>query len=171
VYALVHPFLQLVLLRNRPQDFPWSPLLLALVMAAHALLGIVLFSFRLPLPDALGAGIAGSALLAVMTVSLLAVNRLLARAVQVLTALAGADVVLGVAALPITVWLHGDLEGGAASGLPGLLYLVLLGWNLAVAGHVLRHALDAPLPLGLVIALVFYVLSVTLLNGMFPGIA
>ncbi len=171
MYALVHPFVQLALLRNRPQDLPWSPLLLALVLAAHALLGVVLFSFRLPLAQALGAGLAGSALLAVMTVSLLAVNRLMPRAVQTLTALAGADVVVGIAALPVTAWLHGDLEGGAASGLPGLLYLVLLGWNLAVAGHVLRHALDAPLALGVVIALVFYVLSVSVLNGMFPGIA
>ena len=53
VYALVHPFVQLALLRRRPQDFPWSPLLLGLVLLAHWVLGIVLFSFRLPVsPDA-----------------------------------------------------------------------------------------------------------------------
>jgi hypothetical protein len=171
VYALVHPFVQLALLRRRPQDFPWSPLLLAMVLAAHWLLGVVLFSFRMPVASAVAAGLVSSTLLCVLTSSLLAVNRLLPRLVQTLTALAGADVVVGVVARPVTAWLHGDLEGGAASGVPGLLYLLLLGWNLAVVGHVLRHALDAPLPLGVVIALVFYVLSVSIMNGMFPGIA
>jgi hypothetical protein len=170
VYALVHPFVQLALLRRRPQDFPWSPLLLALTLSAHWLVGVVVYSFRMPVASAAAAALVGTTLLCVMTVSLLAVTRLLSRAVQTLTALAGADVVLGVVALPVVAWLYGDHEGGP-SGLPGLLHLALILWSLAVAGHVLRHALDAPLPLGVVIALVFYVLTVNLLYGMFPGIA
>ena len=169
MYALVHPFLQLALLRLRPQDLPHSLLLLSLALTAHWMLGVLLFAFRLPAPKAILAGLVGTLLLMVMTVSLLYVNRLMARAVQTLTAMAGVDVVVGVAALPVSAWLHGNLESGAASGMPGLLFLLLLGWNLAVAGHVLRHALNAPLPLGIVVALVFYVISVTILNNLFPG--
>jgi len=171
VYALVHPFVQLVLLRLKPQQLPCSPLLMGLTLAAHYLLGVALFLFRLPLPDSLLAGAASTALLCAMTVSLLYLNRLQARAVQAVTAMAGADVVVSIAALPVTAWLHGALDSGAASGLPGLLFLLLLGWNLTVAGHVLRHALSAPLPLGLAIALVFYVISVNILHALFPGMA
>jgi len=171
VYALVHPFVQLALLRLRPQDLPWSPVLLGLTLCVHAVLGVVLFLFRLPLLESLLAAIASTTLLCVLTVSLLYVNRLQARAVQTVTAMAGADVVVGIAALPVTAWLHGSLDEGAASGLPGLLFLLLLGWNLTVAGNVLRHSLSAPLPLGIVIALVFYVISVNVLHALFPGMA
>jgi len=171
VYALLHPFVQLVLLRLKPQDLPWSPVLMGLTLAAHYLLGVTLFLFRLPLPHALLAAAASTALLCAMTVSLLYLNRLQARCVQTVTAMAGADVVVSVAALPVTAWLHGALSDGAASGVPGLLFLLLLGWNLTVAGHVLRHALSAPLPLGLVIALVFYVVSVNILHALFPGMS
>lgn len=169
MYALVQPFVQIALLRLKPQDLPWSPLLLGITLAAHVALGAMVFAFRLDPVRALGAGLAGTALLAAMTASLLYVNGLGARTTQTLTALAGADVVIGVAALPVTAWLHGYQDEGAASGLPGLLFLLLLGWNLGVAGHILRHALNAPLPLGIVIALVFYVLSVNVLHAMFPG--
>jgi hypothetical protein len=171
VYALVNPFVQLSLLRLKPQDLPYSPLLMGLMLAAHWVLGVVLFAFRLPPAQALAAALVGTVLLCAMTVSLLYLNRMPARAVQTVTAMAGADVVVGIAALPVTAWLHGSLTDGAASGIPGLLFLLLLGWNLAVAGHVLRHALNAPLPLGIVVALVFYVLSVTTLNSLFPAMS
>ncbi len=171
MYALVNPFLQIALLRLRPQDLPVSTLLMGLTLGGHVLLGVVLFAFRMPLPEALLAAVTGTALLGAMTVSLLYVNRLQSHWLQTLTALAGADVVVGMAALPVTAWLHGSLDEGAASGLPGLLFLLLLGWNLAVSGHVLRHALSAPLPLGIVVALVFYVLSVTIMQALFPGMA
>ncbi len=171
MYAIVHPFVQLALLRIRPQDLPHSTLLMGLALGAHLLLGVMLFAFRLPPLQALMAAATGTVLLCAMTVSLLYLNRLQARILQTLTALAGADVVVGMAALPVTAWLHGSLDDGAASGMPGLLFLLLLGWNLAVAGHVLRHALSAPLPLGIVIALVFYVLSVTVMQALFPGMA
>lgn len=171
VYALVHPFVQLTLLRLKPQDLPYSPVLMGLTLAAHYVLGVSLFLFRLPLLQSLLAAATGTILLCALAVSLLYLNRLQARAVQTVTALAGADVVVSVAALPVTAWLHGALSSGAASGLPGLLFLLLLAWNLTVAGHVLRHALSAPLPLGLVIALVFYVVSVNILHALFPGMS
>ena len=171
MYALLHPFVQLVLLRSKPQDLPYSQVLMGLTLGAHFLLGVTLFLFRLPLLDALLAAAASTVLLCLMTVSLLYLNRLQARCVQAVTAMAGADVMVSIAALPVTAWLHGELSSGAASGLPGLLFLLLLGWNLTVAGHVLRHSLSAPLPLGLVIALVFYVVSVNILHALFPGMS
>jgi len=169
VYALLQPFLRIALLRGKPQDLPWSPLLMWLVLAVHLAMGTAAFALRLDGLSALAAGVASTALLVAMTASLLYANRKPARVIQAVTALAGADVVVGLAALPVSAALHADLGPEAASGLPGLLFLVLLGWNLAVAGHVLRHALDAPLPLGIVIALVFYVLSVNVLHTLFPG--
>ena len=171
MYALVHPFVQIALLRMKPQDLPWSPLLLWLALAAHWLLGVVVNTFRMALPGAVLSALLGTLLLAALTASLLYLNRLGNRLMQTLTALAGTDVVVGFVLLPVFASLHGNVERSAAGGVPGLLLLMLLAWSLAVTGHVLRHALGAPFPLGVVIALVFYVISVTVINALFPGVA
>ena len=171
MYALVNPFLQIALLRMRPQDLPWSPFLMYLALAAHWLMGAVMYSFRLPVLAAAMAALVGTLVLCMLTVSLLYVNRLQSRAVQTLTSLAGAEVIVGVVMLPVAAWLHGLEARSAATGLPGLLQLLLLAWSLTVSGHVLRHALDAPFPLGIVIALVFFVIAVSVITTLFPGIA
>ena len=168
MYALVNPFVQIALLRGKPQDLPASSLLLKLALSAHVLLGVLMFTTRLALPQAL-LGAVSTALMCALTASLLFAHRRSARIVQTLTAMAGSDVVVGIAALPVTSWLHGTGDGAAASVLPGLLFLLLVVWNLVVAGHVLRHALSSPLPLGVVLALVLYMVSVNVLNALFPG--
>jgi hypothetical protein len=169
VYPLVKPFLELALFRRKPQDLPQSLLLLWVVLAAHALMGFAFFMQRIGAFEALLAGMCGTTLLALLTASLLALNGLRARIVRTLTALAGIDLVIGVVALPVSIWLHLGLDGGAVDGLASLLFLLLLAWNLGAAGHVLRHALSAPLAMGVVIALIFYVVSESVLTRLFPG--
>jgi len=169
MYALVNPFVQIAFLRCGPQDLPASMFLLKLTLAAHALLGVLMFANRLSLVQALLAGAISTLVMCALTASLLFANRRSARIVQTLTAMAGSDVVVGIVALPVAAWLHGTVDGAVASGLPGLLFLVLVVWNLVVAGHVLRHALSSPLPLGIVLALVLYMLSVNVMHALFPA--
>ena len=169
MYAFVQPFVQIAMLRKAPQDLPSSLFLLKLTLIVHAMLGVFMFTNRLPLSESILAGLASTLVMCVLTTSLLFANRRSARIVQTLTAMAGSDVVIGVAALPVTAWLHNIADGPAASGVPGLLFLALVVWNLVVAGHVLRHALSGPLPLGIVLALVLYMLSVNIIHALFPG--
>ncbi len=169
--ALIKPFLEICLLRRGPQQLPASGLLLALALAAHALSSAALSSYQLGAGRALLAGITETALLAVLTGSLLATHRLAARVVQTLTALAGTGALIGVAALPLYGWLARAAPGAAGGpGLATLLLLGLLAWSLVVAGHILRHALSASLFLGMVIAVVFYWVSINVLNALFPAI-
>ena len=146
-------------------------LLLKLALGAHVLLGVLMFSNRLALPQALLAGVVSTLVMCALVASLLYASRRATRTLQTLTAMAGSDVVVGLAALPVTAWLHAAADDAAVSGVPGLLFLVLIVWNLAVAGHVLRHALSSPLPLGIVLALVLYILSVNIIHALFPGMA
>lgn len=169
MYTLVKPFIELALFRRSPQQLPESTLLLWLVLSAHALLGVLLFAHRFPVGEALVAGVAGTAILCALTVSLLAINRLRSRLIRTLTALAGVDVVIGLLALPISGWLQHAMTGGATDGVAAMLFLCLLVWNLGAAGNVLRHALSAPLGMGLVLALIFYVVTVSVMNNLFPG--
>lgn len=168
MYALVHPFVQIALLRTRPQDLPGSHLLLALSLGAHFVMGCVIYAFLLSSAEAVAAALVSTTMLVVLVGSLLYINRVITRAIRTMTALAGVDVVIGVAALPVMAWLNTDADAVRASGPASLLQVVLLFWNFAASGHVLRHALGAPFPVGIVVALVFYVLTLSVLVSLFP---
>ncbi|MBP6693309.1 MAG: hypothetical protein KA162_12790, partial [Xanthomonadales bacterium] len=49
----------------------------------------------------------------------------------------------------------------------GWLSLALLAWKLVVSGHVLRHALDVPLRIGVLIAAAFLAAEVVLNLALF----
>ena len=44
------------------------------------------------------------------------------------------------------------------------IYLILIIWSLAIMGHILRHALDTTMGVGVVFA-IFYILITSLLIG------
>jgi hypothetical protein len=175
VYTLIKSFVDLALLRIAPQDLPASPFLLQLLLALHALIGALHFMQGNDALTALIAGLSGTAVLAALTATLLYLNGLRQRLVQTLTALAGVDVVIGVLSLPLSGWLRRAAEASAqqppatGDGAATILLLGLLLWNLGAAGHVLRHALSAPLAMGVVLALIFYVVSMTCLSLLLPG--
>ena len=114
------------------------------------------------------AGITGTLLLCAMAAMLLALQRHLERLTQTLTALAGSLALLDLIALPITSWWQQVHDSGVANPLPALLLLAVLGWNLGVVGHVLRHALGIAWFMGIAIALAFYLLFMDVMNTLFP---
>jgi hypothetical protein len=71
-------------------------------------------------------------------------------------------------ALPVSVWLHGADQAAGEGGIALLLLLILTGWSLAVAGHIFRHALSVRYFLGLVLAAVFYWISISVFRALFP---
>ena len=90
---------------------------------------------------------------------------------RTLTALTGIEVVIGVVGLPVTAWLNAATGSSPIDGIAVLAFVVLLLWDLAVFGHVLRHALSAPLPMGVVLALIILVLWVMIMKSLFPDAA
>ena len=166
--VFIRPFVYICLLRMKPQDLPSSSILLALVLLAHTLMGVIVSAVNLRFDQALAAGIIDTALLCGLTVALLMLQKLRERTVQTLTALAGAGSVIGFLAYPVSLWLHdADVENEPSPALVAFL-LAMLGWSLAVSGHILRHALSAPYYLGLLVSVAFYWISVQVLNSLFP---
>ena len=168
VHPLIAPFIQVCLLRSRPQDLPASALLVYLTLGLHAFSGTLLALAYQPLPWALALGVFDTAVLALLTASLLYVSRQPVRLQQTLSALAGSGALLGVLALVPTWWWVATQTGGGDLSLPALTMLVLVVWSIVVMGHVLRHALSAPLPVGIGVAVVFYWVAVTLQDRLFP---
>lgn len=168
MFALLRPFLELCLFRCGPQDLPVSGLLLAITLATHVFTGLLLSTPSLAVPQALLAGVLDTGLLGCLTLSVLYLQRHSARLTQTLTALAGAGTLLGLLALPFTAWLHMAHGAGDDTSMPALTLLLLLGWSVAVAGHILRSALSTGFMFGLVVAIVFYWVSINVLNTVFP---
>ncbi|GAB4357771.1 MAG: hypothetical protein Kow006_25770 [Gammaproteobacteria bacterium] len=91
-----------------------------------------------------------------------------ARWMQTWTALTGSSTLLALIALPTIRWLYLGAEAGTVDPLALLLWFGMLLWNLAVIGHVLRHALQVPLGLGVAIAVGYLLASVTTIEILFP---
>ncbi len=160
MYAIIHPFLQIALLRSPPQELPRSHMLLGLVLALHLLLGFGLYLLQYPFLTATLAAITGTVILSILSYSLLYMNGKIQRFVQTLSALAGTDILIGLISIPIITL--------GVSGLASLLYLLIVAWNLTVAAHILRHALTVSVQQGFVFALIFFMFTMMVIRSILP---
>lgn len=170
--------IRIVLFRAGPQDFPYAPPLVASVPVVAVGAYGVLFACLLPGPFAIVLSLLLVASLAIVTRALLNVRGLSARFQQTFHALLAGGVVLTIVSLPPVVALAPTLEKVAANPelmnnpqqIQGpawatfLLNIITL-WALAVFANVFRHALNAPLWAGPLLALFvgFSVLTLALL--------
>lgn len=139
----------LLRLRRGPQDVPHSQALLARALIPYSLLGSTLAAFAMPVPRAVLYGPTEAALLAALVYASLAVRRRPARFVQTLTALVLVGVVFNALSLPLTALARPE------NGL-GVLILALVAWSFAVSVHILRLALDIPVPGSVLVNLGFF---------------
>ena len=162
---LIRLFIDICLLRAAPQDVPVAPVLLWLTLGTYLVTGLL----------ALGPGeglVRAGSMVAVDTVTLLvllaASLRLRghpARFGQAATALLGTGTLFGVLLLPVLM-LGGTGETTANLAFP--LWLGLFLWGLVVTAHILRHALDLPIAGGMLVAVLYFAVSMTLIEALFP---
>ena len=162
--ALISAAVELCLLRIGPQHMPASPALLGLLLLLNLLLGMLMMTL-------VGIGISMAALqtlfeLGFMLGLLYLALRLrgrLQRFAQTGTALLLSGLLINSLALPLVAWNH-----RTASAESGLLVLILIFWSIVVLGHIIRHAFEVDLNLGIA-AGVLYTLSTWSLSSMlFP---
>lgn len=142
MWALPKIFLDIALLRGKPQDLPTSPVVLGLVL----LLDIATTYFLI---DGNIAGarffavVVHTLVLALLVYGLLWWRGLGARFVQTASALFGGGIVVTVAAWALITALRVPFDIENPNFM--LLTLVLSLWVLAIMAQVLRHALEVPL--------------------------
>lgn len=161
--ALFDLILDICLFRKGPQELPASWTLLWLCLAAYGLSGLLGLLVSMPPLMAIFQSLVDIALLMGFTYGILAVMGRQARFVQTLTALAGAYTLLGLMALPLIFWMEQATTEDAAPMLPSLLLLGLVGWSIAVMGHIWRHALSTSRGMGLLYALGYLFISIIVL--------
>lgn len=157
--ALFRAWASIALLQRGPQTLPASTYLLALTLAAHLSTGVLLGLFSLSPAMALMSAMVGTLVMVALVHGLLLLHRLHARVTQTLTALAGCEVLIGLLVLPLTVLYY---IGGGMAELATLLSLLLLAWNVAVAAHIFRHALNVSVGVGVMFAIGYTLISLSL---------
>jgi len=165
---LVRLFAAICLLRAAPQDLPASRMLLVIAFGFY-----LLFAWLLAIPAygqarAVPLALLDVALLIAFIPAVLYLRSRGARILQTLTAMAGSGSLLGLLALPLVLWGQPSQAEEQVSGLLLYVWLLLLVWNLLVAGHILRHALSTSLGIGVGVALLYALFSMQCINWLFP---
>ncbi|MDZ3823177.1 MAG: hypothetical protein U0S76_06205 [Pseudoxanthomonas sp.] len=171
---LIALFLDLLSLRRGPQDLPHAPVLVVAVVVAVLL--VESWSSRaLGVTTSLGPPLVLSGLLALaIPWTVLRLRALQPRFWQTALALAGTGLVFALLALPLMLAM-GPVDPANAANIPPLLgwsIVLLAGWRLIVAGHIWRHALEVPLPSGVLVALATFIAELVLqrlLLGLLAG--
>lgn len=167
--TLFRVFFNICTFRNKPQDLPLSSALLALTLFCYTLANILLMMSSAPVTHAVLAGLLETGLVSLITICILKLSRHAGRWTKTLMALAGTGCIMSLLALPL--FSGGLLQnaGGALQALLLMIYLVLLIWNIMVMAHILRHAMDTSLGVGIVFAIIYIVISTVLINTLLPA--
>lgn len=168
--AIVHFFLELCLLRRKPQDLPASAALLAMVLSAGLLGGVLL---SVTAGAALWEGAGQTALdfllmLGALHVALKITGKL-PRFVQTATALVGADTLIGLLALLPVGLASPTIEDSPRLLMAGLMFMALVAWSVLITAHILRHAFDIKLMQGAMIAVAFDIFSFMIVGALTQG--
>jgi hypothetical protein len=171
VIRLLQLFIDICLLRAKPQDLPVSSFLFGLtivVALVTAIPGLVLTMKSIS--TALAAAAMNTVLVLIFLRGGLYFMKMEPRFLQTATALFGSGAMLDLLAIPVYLMLVPEPGTNVASLLGSLFFLLLLVWSLIVAGHILRHSLEIKLGGGVAIAVLYYVL-IGLLVQQLPGAA
>ncbi len=163
-------FFRICRLQSGPQDLPAAPLLRNVSLLLYLLLSLVTSGLNMPMNQALVAATIDLALLIALTTVILMLRGLGTRITQTLTALAGCSVILSLFSIPMLIWLHAARDSNGDAGIPSLMMLALVIWNLLIIAHIFRHALSTLFAAGLLLAIGYFWLQLVILNALLPAL-
>lgn len=149
-------FIQVCFLRAAPQDAPGSKSIRNISIAVYFAIGMLVSLHTQPLLPSLFVAFMQTLILVFITNLLLLIRKTPERFDQTVTALMGTGALIGLVAIPILNLIL--VTGGEASNL-SFLWIVLIAWETAVAGHILRHAMDVTFITALGVALIYMYVS------------
>ncbi|HEX2790881.1 MAG TPA: hypothetical protein VHN17_10660 [Steroidobacteraceae bacterium] len=169
--ALVRLYFAIAIWRRGPQELPAVGILLPLTIAAYVLLSAAVGALLPGLHPGWLLQVAADALfVASWYWLLLAIARRRERYLQTATALFGLQTVLAAPSMAV-IWLMQRVDQQASLRVPVYIAALALAiWTLVAIGHILRAALERPLALCLILALLQMVMEELVLLRIFgPG--
>ena len=160
-------FLDVCLLRRAPQDLPASTSLFAVSVALSVIVGAIGVADVIKGVSALAAAMLDAVIALVMLRLVLMIQNHIARFLQTATAVFGSSVILGLIALPLQLVIGDAGNESPMAPFVSVAYLLLLIWVQVVIGHILRHALNISLSLGIGLALTYSIVSGVIIQTLF----
>ncbi|MGV6825739.1 MAG: hypothetical protein ACWA5Q_02070 [bacterium] len=163
--SLLDYFFRLLRFRANPQDLPTSSTLLILLAGLSVVIGTVNgIEFLGGAWKSLQLNLMDAGLLGLMVAITLQVVSKSARLIQSLSAIYGVNALMGLVMLVIS-----QISTVAGSSAPlAMIQLIVLVWLHVVIGHILRHALEVTLGIGVMLALTYSALSFMAISPFFP---
>jgi hypothetical protein len=158
-------------LRRGPEEMPYSPRLLVVLVGAS--IGLDVLSERvLGGHDALARSLVSTALVLALAWIALSMRRLDNRYVQTASALVACSIVFSLLVLPLAL-LAGPMPGDATlTPLQTLIVwasFAIFVWSVLVDAHIIRRALDAPFGLGVALAIAWTIANWALGHTLFDA--
>ncbi len=170
---LLRTYLNISLLRADPRDLPPSFGLTALAVSAYVLADVWTLLGTLSFWVSVQASVVDTLLLVALTHTALVLRNATNRTRQTLSALAGCGALLSLlawGAVGISEYLFSVGDANAAAEFSSVSVAVpFLLWYIVVFGHILRHALSIPFPGGVVVGMLFFVLSAGISGALITG--
>lgn len=163
--ALIKLFFDICRLRSNPEDLPYSKALQGLSILAYVLVDLAISVMGQSFGHAILVVIVDTCLLLGLAYASLWIRSFLGRSTQTITALAGTGVLFGIMSFPIMVWLQGITNDQPST--VSLLLLILITWNVAVIGHILKSSLSIPFWAGIGIAVMYVYTSLRVMSVLF----
>ena len=153
----------LCLLRRGPQDLPHSTNLLIATVVISLVLDVAIAARFQPFASAFPRVLLSTIILLAMPFFALKLANLSERYVQTVTALIATSAVFTLLTVPIVIGVgklpQDPKDLTAVQAMFGWISLLLVAWQLAVRGNILRHALNLPMRLGVLVAVVFFAIE------------
>lgn len=169
--VLVKQFWAICLLRQGPQEIPAAVILLVIGVSLQILISTILSLGHLSLLQAIPFSLLEVMILGSAVYGLLHLVEHPSRFTQTFTAMLGCSLLIELLTSPFVFWLV--LAQQSESGmllLPMIVVLASALWLLVIYGHILRHALEISLPMGLLTMFLISAVLGTLLNAFVAGI-
>jgi hypothetical protein len=164
VMGLLRPFWAICRLQQGPQDLPASGVLLGLIAILHWMLNTFLFLSQTNASRALLLSSLEVIGFMVLMYGLLWFLGKATRVIQTTTAFFGSALIIEGFNLPFVHWFVQAQQNETDISLPLLVILGLTIWLLVVYGHILRHALNVSMGMGIMLAFTLSVLLSTFLR-------
>jgi len=162
---VIDVFWKICLFKLRPQDLPASSFLLLVSMLAYGIAGVLVGLMSLSPGVALISTVLDIALVGSMTQLLLWIKQMTPRFKQAFTALMGTGAIVGFLALPLA-FLQTQ-AGEEPAVLPSVMLLGLVLWSFGIVGHILRHTISAPFFVGVMLAVLYMYVSMSIMRSLF----
>lgn len=160
-------------LRRGPEDLPYSPALLGVLVAASIALDCLVDAFLDRVSNVLARSLVSTGLLLALCWIALRLRKLDNRYVQTASALVACGGIVFTLLIVPLAWIAGLSTRGQIELAPGpefllgLAMLAVVVWNLAVNAHILRRALEASFAFAFLLALIWAIADLALGHALF----